>query len=171
MSNDTNKLNRPQASGKINCALPDLETCMQRLAVISKQTSASAIMRWLGLPEATHSNWKRRKSINYDRVIEGLLRQGVSLDWFFAPSVQLRYPNVSLIVTEKESDYEVPAELDVMLKALEVVEPIMQQHGVAMTESNRKLMTETLLKGRGDGVLLETALHQVAKALATAQAN
>ncbi|SFV21417.1 helix-turn-helix domain-containing protein [Pseudidiomarina donghaiensis] len=171
MSNDTSKLNKPQASGKINCALPDLETCMQRLAVISKQTSASAIMRWLGLPEATHSNWKRRNSINYDRVIEGLLRQGVSLDWFFAPAVYLRYPNVSSIVTEQDADYEVPAEFDAMLKALDVVEPIMQQYGVLMTESNRKLMTELFFKRRGEGVVLETALHQVAKALATAQAK
>lgn len=171
MSNDNNKLNRPQASGKINSALPDLDTCMQRLAIVSKQSSASAIMRWLGLPEATHSNWKRRQSINYDRVIEGLLRQGVSLDWFFAPGVQLRYPNVSLIVTEKDTDYEVPAEFDAMLKALEVVEPIMQQHGVLMTERNRKLMTEMFFKSRGEGVLLDAALHQVAKALATARVD
>lgn len=171
MSNDTIKLNRPHASGKINYPLPDLDTCMQRLAVVSKQPSASAIMRWLGLPESTHSNWKRRNSVNYDRVIEGLLRQGVSLDWFFAPAVYLRYPNVSSIVTEQEGDYEVPAEFDTMLQALEVVEPIMKQYGVLMTESNRKLMTELFFKRRGEGVVLETALHQVAKALAAAQAK
>ena len=171
MSNDTDELNRPQELGKINYRLPDLDTCMQRLAVVSKQSSASAIMRWLGLPASTHSNWKRRNSVNYDRVIEGLLRQGVSLDWFFAPAADLWYPNVSSMVTEKDARYELPSDFDMMLSVLDVIEPIMEHHQVAMTEAHRKVMTETWLKRRGDGMLLETALHQVAKALATAQAS
>lgn len=166
MSKDETKLTRPQDFAKSNYQLPDLDTCMRRLAIVSEQSSGSAIMRWLGLPAATHSNWKRRQSVNYDRVIEGLLRQGVSLDWFFAPGADLFYPNVSSLVAEKGIDYEVTDGLDVMFKALQVVEPIMAEYGVPMTEQNRKLMTETLLKRRGDGMLLETALQQVAKALA-----
>lgn len=171
MSKDTTSVNRPHALSEINNAQPDLATCMQRLAMVSGYSTASAIMRWLGLPEATHSNWKRRKSVNYDRIIEGLLRQGVSLDWFFAPGMDLWYPDVSSIVTEDGANYAVTDKLDVMLKALEVVEPIMEEHNVPMTEANRKIMTATLLKRRGNGMVLETALHQVAKALATAQSK
>src|SRR5690554_1783330 len=167
MPKDTLGLTRPQASAKSNYQLPDLDTCMQRLAVVSEQSSASAIMRWLGLPATTYSNWKRRKSVNYDRVVDGLLRHGVSLDWFFAPGADLTYPQVSGLVNENGADYEVSNSIEVTLKALNVVEPIMREHGVAMTEHNRKLMAETLLKGRGTGILLEAALHQVAKALAT----
>src|SRR5690554_4594491 len=107
MSKDETKLTRPQDFAKSNYQLPDLDTCMRRLAIVSEQSSGSAIMRWLGLPAATHSNWKRRQSVNYDRVIEGLLRQGVSLDWFFAPGADLFYPNVSSLVAEKGIDYEV----------------------------------------------------------------
>lgn len=169
MPKDILGLTRPQALPKSNHPLPDLDTCMARLAIVSEQSSASAIMRWLGLPATTYSNWKRRQSVNYDRVIEGLLRHGVSLDWFFAPGEDLHYPNVSSFVHEKSADYEVADGLELMLKALDVVEPIMREYGVAMTEANRKVMAETLLKRRGDGLLLETALHQVAKALVTAQ--
>jgi len=169
MPKDISGLTRPQAMLKSNSPLPDLDTCMGRLAIVSELSSASAIMRWLGLPETTYSNWKRRNSVNYDRVIAGLLRRGVSLDWFFAPGVDLHYPNVSSFIHENGATYEVTDGLDVMLKALDIVEPIMREHGVAMTEANRKIMAETLLKRRGDGLLLETALHQVAKALVTAQ--
>jgi hypothetical protein len=154
---------------KSNMELPDLDTCIERLKLVSKQTSASAVMRWLGLPASTYSNWKRRKSMNYDRVIEGLLRQGVSLDWLFAPNVDLYYPNVSLIVTEQdEVKYSAPSVADTM-KALQYVEPIMKKHNVPMTEANHQFMTEAYFKRRGDAMLLDTALQQVALALATAQ--
>lgn len=156
---------------KSNFDLPNIDTCIERLKLVSKQTSASAVMRWLGLPESTYSNWKRRGSINYDRVIEGLLRQNVSLDWLFAPNVDLLYPGVSLTVTENEGvAYSTPSVADT-LKALEFVEPIMERFQVPMTEQNRQFMAETFFKRRGDAMLLETALQQVALALATAQTD
>lgn len=169
MSNDLTAQNRPQTTFKSNLVLPDVDTCMARLELVSQQRSASAIMRWLGLSVSTYSNWKRRNSVNYDRVIEGLLRHGVSLDWFFAPHVDLYYPHVSSVVSEDGSEYQTNAAVTLTLKALEHVEPIMQQHNVAMTEQNRRVMADTFFKRRGDGMLLATALNQVAIALATAQ--
>ncbi|RWU12769.1 hypothetical protein EGC76_00660 [Pseudidiomarina gelatinasegens] len=171
VSNDITAQNRPQTTFKSNLDLPDVDTCMARLALVSQQKSASAIMRWLGLPPSTHSNWKRRNSVNYDRVVEGLLRHNVSLDWFFAPSTDLFYPNVSSVVSETGTEYQSNEAVTLTLKALEHVEPIMQHYKVEMTEQNRQIMAETFLKRRGDGMLLDTALRQVAIALATAQGN
>lgn len=82
MPDDTIPMTIPSLSANNN--LPDLDECMRRLELISGLRGKGRIMRWLGLPEGSYSNWKRRGKVNYGKLAVGLLSQGKSLDWFCA---------------------------------------------------------------------------------------
>lgn len=172
MPNDLNE-NRPQNPIKSNFELPDVDTVMERLALISGERSASGIMRWLGIKPSSIANWKRRGSVNFDPIIAGLLRHRVSLDWLFAPYEDLFYPTVGQLGELNESTplYQQNQAMNLAIEAINRIDPVLERYNLPKTETNRQLMSETYFKKRGEALILSAALNQVAKALATAQPN
>ncbi|KFZ31521.1 hypothetical protein IDSA_02085 [Pseudidiomarina salinarum] len=149
-------------------SLPDIDECMARLELISGLRGKGRIMRWLDLPEGTYSNWKRRNSVNYGKLVGGLLSQGVSLDWFFAPYQNLRYPAPVdvLDLGEIQAFHREQDTMEETIRALVRVEPLLTHYGAPLTEPNKQLMVETFRLQRREVVPLNMVLRQVAKALA-----
>lgn len=147
--------------------MPDLETCMERLRAISGEAKNVGALRWLGLTATTYANWKRRGQINYGALTKGLLERGISVDWFFAPNADLRYPGPDELprVAEQAENYSSNQRTQRVLRALEVIDPVLDEHELPASEGNRAILVETLFQARRGFVPLATALTQVAKAL------
>lgn len=166
MPDDTIPMTIPSLSANNN--LPDLDECMRRLELISGLRGKGRIMRWLGLPEGSYSNWKRRGKVNYGKLAVGLLSQGKSLDWFFAPYEDLHYPAPVDVVDlgEIQAFHREQDTMEETIRALVRVEPLLTHYGVPLTEPNKQLMVETFRLQRREVVPLNIVLRQVAKALA-----
>lgn len=165
MSNDDYN-NKAQSNDNSKQALPDLDECMERLKAVSGCSQTAKALRWLGLSPTTYANWKRRK-VNYGALAKGLLLRGISLDWFFAPHVDLRYPGPDELPRLQESaeGYSSSQRTYRVIRALERIDPLLEEYGLATNEHNRAILTETYFTARHGMVPLSTALAQVAKAL------
>ncbi|MEX1221797.1 MAG: hypothetical protein WEA82_06765 [Idiomarina sp.] len=165
MSNDNNH-NKTQSNDKSKLSLPDLDACMERLKAVSGQTHNVSALRWLGLSNTTYANWKRRQ-VNYGALAKGLLARGISLDWFFAPNVDLRYPGPDELprIQEVAESYTSTQRTQRVIRAIERIDPVLQEHQLPATESNRAILVETYFTARRGFVPLPTALTQVTKAL------
>ena len=169
MSNDIND-NKAQSTDKSKVEMPDLDECMARLRAVSRMPKNSTALAWLGLPAATYGNWKRRR-VNYGALAAKLLERGISLDWFFAPDADLRYPAPDELpqVGEPDHAYAAMSRDAKVIKAIALVDAKLAEQNVPTTEANRELMVETYFTARRHFIPVPTALTQVAKALAMAK--
>lgn len=164
MSFDTNQ-NKSHAGMKSKVELPDLEECMYRLRLLSGEHKIAHVMRWLGVSSTTYANWKRRGKVNYSTLVEGLLRNGISLDWFFAPNQRLHYPQPGEL-GEVRPGYDNRVFVDKTLAGLALAEPILKLNGVPINETTQRIMLDTFMLERSHVLDIKTALEQVGKALA-----
>ncbi|RUO41418.1 hypothetical protein CWE22_04420 [Pseudidiomarina aestuarii] len=162
--------NKSHTGMKSKVELPDLEECMYRLRLLSGEHKISHVMRWLGVSATTYANWKRRGNVNYSTLVEGLLRNGISLDWFFAPNQRLHYPQPGEL-GEVRPGYDNRVFVDKTLAGLALAEPILKQNGVPVTEATKRVMLDTFMLERSNVLDIKTALEQVGKALAVAMSG
>ncbi|MDX1705051.1 hypothetical protein [Pseudidiomarina sp.] len=166
MSNDSRVVTTSLLDSELY--LPDLEQCIKRLEIVSGLRGKGRVMRWLGLAEGTYSNWKRRNSVNYSKLIAGLLARRISLDWFFAPYENLHYPapGEGLDLGEIQAFHREQDTIEETIRALVRIEPLLTHYNVALTEANKQIMVETFRLQRSEVVPVNIVLRQVAKALA-----
>ncbi|RUO78222.1 hypothetical protein CWI83_04080 [Pseudidiomarina taiwanensis] len=172
MPNDTTE-NRPQRSFKSKQELMSVDECIEKLRYLSGCQSDSAVARWFGWKDNTLANWRRRASISYDTLVLGLLNRSVSVDWFLLPYQPLTYPSLSEYqqLQDSQRGYGHADKVAETLQALERVQPLFNEFNLAATEQNKALLVETLLLHQHDVIPVSLVLRQVARALASAQAQ
>ncbi|WP_157981084.1 helix-turn-helix domain-containing protein [Pseudidiomarina insulisalsae] len=145
---------------------------MTRLKLYYGDQSLASLMRYLGIPTSTYSNWRKRGTVTYDHLVQGLIRAGISLDWFFAPQRQLDYPRPSqLHLAESNGGGYQRQQNDTneVLAALAEVKPYLQRYQLSETQVNQSLLLQTYLAARADHVSVDFALDKVAQALRVCQ--
>lgn len=169
MSNDDN-LNSTHRLPKSKVEMLTMDEVIARLRRYFGDQSVAALMRKLGIPVSTYGNWRKRESVTYDHLVQGLLRCGISLDWFFAPQQHLDYPRPSQLYLGEgaATAYQGEANHTEVLMAATEVRPFIEQYKVPETPENLTAMVELYLAARSDYVNVDFALRKLAMALAKA---
>ncbi|MBY6063456.1 hypothetical protein CWI80_02775 [Pseudidiomarina sediminum] len=169
MSNDDN-LNSTHRQSKSNVEMLTMDEVVTRLRRYYGDQSVAALMRKLGIPTSTYGNWRKRGTVTYDHLVQGLIRCGISLDWFFAPDRHLDYPRPSqLYLSESENAaYQGEKQHTEVLTAAAEVRPFMAQYQVPETPENEALLVEVYLAARADHVNVDFALRKLAMVLGKA---
>lgn len=165
MSNDT-KMNSTHQTEKSKEEILSMDECVSRLRMYYGESSVPSIMRRLQIPPSTYGNWRKRNSVTYEHLVRGLIREGISLDWFFAPEQRLNYPSrEQLHVADVESAKyasNCPDNNARVLAALAEIRKVLQQYGLPETQFNQELMLTLCLAERAGQVPTRLALEQVA---------
>ena len=168
MSNDT-KMNSTHQTDKSKEEILSMDECLARLRMYYGESSVPSLMRRLQIPASTYGNWRKRNSVTYEHLVRGLIREGISLDWFFAPDKRLNYPTrEQLYVTEVESAKyaaQAPDNNARVLAALADIRKVLQASELPETQYNQELMLKVSLAERAGQVPLRTALEQIAAAI------
>lgn len=166
MSNDA-KINTTQGPQKSNVEMLNMDEVIARLKLYFGNESTASLMRRLGIPKSTYGNWKKRRTISYDYLVQGLLQAGVSLDWFFAPRQQLNYPRPSELYLNEPIvlHYQPSSDTEEVLKATAEIKPFLQRYNLPETTRNQQLLVDTYLASRADHIGIDFALNQIALAL------
>lgn len=166
MSNDT-KINTTQGPQKSNVEMLNMDEVIARLKLYFGDESIASLMRRIGIPKSTYGNWRKRQTITYDHLVQGLLQAGISLDWFFAPRQQLNYPRPSELYLNEPIvlHYQPSSDTEEVLRATAEVKPFLQRYELPETPRNQQLLVDTYLASRADHIGIDFALNQIARAL------
>ncbi|WP_126770979.1 helix-turn-helix domain-containing protein [Pseudidiomarina homiensis] len=166
MSNDT-EINTTQGPQKSNVEMLNMDEVVARLRLYFGDESTASLMRRLGIPQSTYGNWRQRQNVTYDHLVQGLLRVGISLDWFFAPRQQLDYPRPSDLHVDEPImlHYKPSSDTEEVLRATAEVKPFLRRYQLPETPRNQQLLVDTYLASRADHIGLDFALNQIALAL------
>lgn len=110
--------NKTQVDDEIKNDPINLDEAMERLGFLAGTDRPTVIMRWMGLGSSTYTNWRRNKSVPYEKIVQVLLEKGISLDAFFAPGELLSAP-VPLVLKDKASHYPEEQKTSIVRATLE----------------------------------------------------
>lgn len=141
--------------------------CMHRLKQVINASTIKEVVHWLGVSYSHYKNWKQRCIIPYSLIVPRLLQVGYSVDWLFAPGVQLYYPKPLVCAPNKGAQVKEQQErYRFYMKAVHTIEPILMQNQLKNIEHNRKELVDVYFNAYEGWVSLDSCLNAIARATA-----
>ncbi|WP_404402291.1 helix-turn-helix domain containing protein [Idiomarina seosinensis] len=141
--------------------------CMNRLKTVINAKTIKQVVDWLGVGYCHYKNWKHRGIIPYQLIVPRLLQIGYSVDWLFAPGVQLYYPR-PVMQDPKYPMYVVDGQYDYrkFWKGMQKIEPLLLANQLKKTPHNFEQMMSAYHYAYEGWLSIDSALGYIARATA-----
>lgn len=142
--------------------------CFERLKLVTNKSTYKDVAIWLGRTQSEYNNWRRSGKLPWLDIIRALLKEGISLDWFFAPGQDLSKPQyiysaadyTKASVREHEQWQRVN-----FLNAHRRVVPLMKKYGLEGSRKAEAFLLECYLLSKDNFLNKEQAIELIARAL------
>ncbi|MGM0481248.1 MAG: hypothetical protein ACQEQZ_04885 [Pseudomonadota bacterium] len=141
--------------------------CMHRLKTVINASTIKQVVEWLGVGYSSYKNWKHRNIIPYGLIVPKLLQIGYSVDWLFAPGVQLHYPR-PVLKQPAMPVYAVDGQYDCrkFWKGMQKIEPLLEHNRLKKTPHNFDQMMSAYHYAYEGWLNIDSALGYIARATA-----
>lgn len=140
---------------------------MHRLKRVINARTIKEVVQWLGVDYAHYKNWKQRKQIPYGLIVTKLLEVGHSIDWLFAPGIQLYYPKPLLSNSNRCAEAQDQQQAyTYYMKAIQKITPLLENNRLLNVASNREQLVSAYFHAHEGWMSLDSSLGFIARATA-----
>jgi hypothetical protein len=143
--------------------------CFEKLKLVSNKSTYKDVAIWLGKTQMDYNNWRRSGKLPWFEIIRALLREGISLDWFFAPGQELSKPQYvysSADYTKASVREHEQWQRFNFLNAHRRVRPLLEKYQLESSRKAEAFLLECYLLSKDNFLNKEQAVELIARALA-----